>query len=64
MEGAKGPQGRRLPAAQNAAELADLPDEAPLAGGLRVRLKDVAAHAGVSRATVSLVLRKIPLVKA
>lgn len=64
MEGAKGPQGRRLPAARDAAEPADLPDEAPLAGGLRVRLKDVAAHAGVSRATVSLVLRKSPLVKA
>lgn len=64
MEGAKGPQGRRLPAARDAAEPADLPDEAPLAGGLRVRLTDVAAHAGVSRATVSLVLRKSPLVKA
>ena len=64
MEGAKGPQGRRLPAARDAAEPSDLPDEAPLAGGLRVRLKDVAAHAGVSRATVSLVLRKSPLVKA
>ncbi|WP_296579120.1 LacI family DNA-binding transcriptional regulator [Xanthobacter sp.] len=64
MEGAKGPQGRRLPAARDAAVPADLPDEAPLAGGLRVRLKDVAAHAGVSRATVSLVLRKSPLVKA
>ncbi|MBP2152118.1 LacI family DNA-binding transcriptional regulator [Xanthobacter flavus] len=64
MEGAKGPQGRRLPAARDAAEPADLPDEAPLAGGIRVRLKDVAAHAGVSRATVSLVLRKSPLVKA
>ncbi|GLI22048.1 LacI family transcriptional regulator [Xanthobacter flavus] len=64
MEGAKGPQGRRLPAARDAAEPADLPDEAPLASGLRVRLKDVAAHAGVSRATVSLVLRKSPLVKA
>ncbi|MFG1262730.1 LacI family DNA-binding transcriptional regulator [Xanthobacter aminoxidans] len=64
MEGAKGPQGRRLPAARDAAEPADLPEEAPLAGGLRVRLKDVAVHAGVSRATVSLVLRKSPLVKA
>ncbi|MFG1239032.1 LacI family DNA-binding transcriptional regulator [Xanthobacter autotrophicus DSM 597] len=64
MEGAKGPQGRRLPAARDAAEPADLPDEVPLASGLRVRLKDVAAHAGVSRATVSLVLRKSPLVKA
>ena len=64
MEGAKGPQGRRLPAARDAAEPAGVPDEAPLAGGLRVRLKDVAAHAGVSRATVSLVLRKSPLVKA
>ncbi|MFG1245342.1 LacI family DNA-binding transcriptional regulator [Xanthobacter flavus] len=64
MEGAKGPQGRRLPAARDAAEPTYLPDEAPLAGALRVRLKDVAAHAGVSRATVSLVLRKSPLVKA
>lgn len=64
MEGAKGPQGRRLPAARDAAEPADLPDDAPLAGGPRVRLTDVAAHAGVSRATVSLVLRKSPLVKA
>lgn len=64
MEGAKGPQGRRLPAARDAAEPTYLPDEAPLAGAVRVRLKDVAAHAGVSRATVSLVLRKSPLVKA
>lgn len=64
MEDAKGPQGRRSPAARDAAEPAGVPDEAPLAGGLRVRLKDVAAHAGVSRATVSLVLRKSPLVKA
>ncbi len=64
MEGNKGPQGRRLPAARDAAAPADLPDEAPHAAGLRVRLTDVAAHAGVSRATVSLVLRKSPLVKA
>lgn len=38
-------------------------DEGLLAGQ-RVRLMDVAARAGVSRATVSLVLRKSPLVKA
>lgn len=36
---------------------------APAGAGQRVRLMDVAAHAAVSRATVSLVLRKSPLVK-
>lgn len=65
MEGAKEPHGRRMPAARDAAgPESELPDDAPLAGGPRVRLTDVAAHAGVSRATVSLVLRKSPLVKA
>jgi LacI family transcriptional regulator len=33
-------------------------------GRARVTLQDVAAHAGVSRSTVSLVLRDSPLVAA
>lgn len=55
-----GSNGRKPAATQ---EPASRSVPAPPASAHRVTLKDVAAIAGVSRATVSLVLRKSPLVK-
>lgn len=49
--------------AQHAPAVAAQAEDAPAPGGHRVTLKDVAARAGMSRATVSLVLRKSPLVR-
>lgn len=55
---------RKAAAARGIADGSSAAADAPAAGSHRVTLKDVAAHAGMSRATVSLVLRKSPLVKA